>query len=86
MMYFKIHLTQHDGVHEHTSQFVAKGRSQQTVSNRIEREQLYEYGEDKPNSMLSYGDGETAVSKYWLTEIPKEHFDLLVEHNYLNVI
>jgi hypothetical protein len=84
MKYFFVHLTQHDGEHEHTTHHLAKGQSEKSVRNRIEREQLYDAFEDgHKNSVLSYFDGTTAVSKYWLKEIPKEHFELMHQNNYV---
>lgn len=83
MKYYLTHLTQHDGEHEHTYSYIAKGRTELAVRRRIETEQLYDVWEKAhPNSMLSYDDGVTAVSKYWLKEIPQEHYNFLYKHNY----
>lgn len=87
MKYYIVHLTQQDGEHEHTHKFIAKGNTEELTVARIKFEQLYDM-EDEPheNSMLSYFDGTTAVKKYWLQEIPEEHFNILKDNNYMGQI
>lgn len=87
MKYFKATLVQNDGEHEHHCTFVAKGRSEDTVRTRIEREQLYDIGDKShPNCMLDYGDDTTAVGKYWLEAIPAEHYTFLLDNKYMQEI
>lgn len=77
-------LVQHDGEHEHNYEYLATGETEQAVRKKIEKEQLYDvFGEPHKNSMLSYFDGTTAVSKYWLREIPEDHFNFLKNNRYM---
>lgn len=87
MKTFIVNLIQHDGEHEHNYDYIASGESEEVVRNRIEEEQLYDSGENgHDNSMLSYFDGLTAVSKYWLKEIPEEHYKFLKDNRYMQEI
>lgn len=77
MRYFIVHLECQDGEHSHNYKYAAKGTTKAAVRKRIESQQLYEFGQNKPNAMCSFGDGLTAVTRYSLTEIPDYEFVFL---------
>lgn len=86
MKTFIVTLIQHDGEHEHNYEYIASGDSEDSVKSRIEEEQLYDMDGAHENSMLDYGDGTTAVSKYWLREIPEEHYNFLKDNKYMQEV
>lgn len=83
MKYFLVSITCYDGVHEHNYRYIAKGKDQDTVADRLAREQTYEYGDEAPNAMTSFGDGETGADANIEREIPKEHFQFLKDNRYM---
>lgn len=75
MKYYFVTLQQQDNGHEHLYKVVAKGKTEAIVRNRIEVEQLYEYGERcHKESVASYFDYETGVDGYHMEEINGDQF------------
>lgn len=63
MKYYLVWLTCYDGAHEHTYRAVAKGKTYEEVTERLELEQTYDcMGDKEPheNSLMSFGDDLTA--------------------------
>lgn len=79
MKYFFVEIVQQDGVHQHTYKAIARGETLKDVQTRMDVEQTYNYDDKKPheNSLVSFYDGETAVSEITVREIPEEYFQVL---------
>jgi hypothetical protein len=79
MKYFLASFTLQDGEHEHIEHATASKRSVETATRWCEGE-LYEYGEERKRQLWHYGDGETAVTDYSLTEITAEEYAVLSKY------
>lgn len=79
MKYYLAYFTQNDGEHEHIDRITVKATSE-TKANKLCMSELYEYGNSKTSSIFSYGDGETAIKKYWLSEIPYKDYKVLAKY------
>lgn len=76
MKYYLADFTQHDGEHEHIERLVLSSESEEAARKLCDAE-LYDCGGEPEGSMFGYGDGETAVSKYDLTQLSKDEFGVL---------